>query len=97
MRTEQLPAARLAYVTSSHQFPLGSVMSASRWQDLLAWARNSGAYIIEDDYDGEYRDDVAPIPTLETLDGTRNVIYVGTVSKRSPPPCGSAISWSHGR
>jgi GntR family transcriptional regulator/MocR family aminotransferase len=85
MRTERLPPARLAYVTPSHQFPLGSVMSVSRRQDLLAWARDCGAYVIEDDYDGEYRYDVAPIPTLQTLDGARNVIYLGTVSKTLSP------------
>ncbi|UEM07239.1 PLP-dependent aminotransferase family protein (plasmid) [Skermanella rosea] len=85
MLTERLPPARLAYVTPSHQFPLGSVMSASRRQDLLAWARTCGAYVIEDDYDGEYRYDVAPIPTLQTLDGARNVIYLGTVSKTLSP------------
>jgi GntR family transcriptional regulator / MocR family aminotransferase len=85
MRTDRLPPARLAYVTPSHQFPLGSVMSVSRRQDLLAWARNCGTYIIEDDYDGEYRYDVAPIPTLQTLDGARNVIYLGTVSKTLSP------------
>lgn len=85
MRTDGLPPARLAYVTPSHQFPLGSVMSASRRQDLLAWARTCGAYVIEDDYDGEYRYDVAPIPTLQTLDGARNVIYLGTVSKTLSP------------
>ena len=85
MRTERLPPARLAYVTPSHQFPLGSVMSVSRRQELLAWAQNCGAYVIEDDYDGEYRYDVAPIPTLQTLDGARNVIYLGTVSKTLSP------------
>lgn len=85
MRTERLPPARLAYVTPSHQFPLGSVMSVSRRQDLLAWARSCGATVIEDDYDGEYRFDVAPIPTLQTLDGAGTVIYLGTVSKTLSP------------
>lgn len=85
MRTERLPPARLAYITPSHQFPLGSVMSASRRQDLLAWARHNGAYVIEDDYDGEYRFDIAPIPALQTLDGARNVIYLGTLSKTLSP------------
>jgi GntR family transcriptional regulator/MocR family aminotransferase len=60
-------------------------MSASRRQELLAWARQCEAYVIEDDYDGEYRFDVAPIPTLQTLDGARNVIYLGTVSKTLSP------------
>ena len=69
MRTEELPAARLAYTTPSHQFPLGSVMSAARRRDLLAWAQRSGAYVIEDDYDSEYRFDIAPIPPLQALDG----------------------------
>ncbi|PWC77647.1 PLP-dependent aminotransferase family protein [Azospirillum sp. TSH64] len=85
MRTERLPPARLAYVTPSHQFPLGSVMTISRRQDLLAWARACGATVIEDDYDGEYRFDVAPIPTLQTLDRARSVIYLGTVSKTLSP------------
>lgn len=85
MRVDRLPPARLAYVTPSHQFPLGSVMSARRRQDLLAWARQCNAYVIEDDYDGEYRFDIAPIPTLQTLDGARNVIYLGTVSKTLSP------------
>ncbi|WP_377811754.1 PLP-dependent aminotransferase family protein (plasmid) [Azospirillum sp. A29] len=93
MRTERLPPARLAYVTPSHQFPLGSVMSVSRRRDLLAWAQSCGATVIEDDYDGEYRFDVAPIPTLQTLDraldgtldGAGRVIYLGTVSKTLSP------------
>lgn len=85
MRTDRLPPARLAYVTPSHQFPLGGVMSASRRQELLAWAQACGAYVVEDDYDGEYRYDIAPIPALQTLDGARNVIYLGTVSKTLSP------------
>jgi GntR family transcriptional regulator / MocR family aminotransferase len=85
MRTDRLPPACLAYVTPSHQFPLGGVMSASRRQDLLAWARHCGAYVIEDDYDGEYRYDIAPIPALQTLDRDWNVIYLGTVSKTLSP------------
>ena len=80
-----LRAARLAYVTPSHQFPLGSVMSAARRQELLAWARRAGAYVIEDDYDSEYRYDIAPDPALQTLDGAENVIYLGTVSKTLSP------------
>ena len=85
MRTGKLPAAGLAYVTPSHQFPLGSVMSAGRRRDLLAWARGTGAYVIEDDYDGEYRFDIAPIPPLQALDGAGRVIYLGTVSKTLSP------------
>jgi len=85
MRTEGLPDARLAYVTPSHQYPLGSVMSAGRRQGLLAWAQRTGAYVIEDDYDSEYRFDIGPISTLQALDGAGRVIYLGTVSKTLSP------------
>lgn len=85
MRTGELTSARLAYVTPSHQFPLGSVMSAGRRRDLLAWAQRTGAYVVEDDYDGEYRFDIAPIPPLQALDGAGRVIYLGTVSKTLSP------------
>ncbi|WP_245435660.1 PLP-dependent aminotransferase family protein [Microvirga calopogonii] len=85
MRTEGLSEARLAYVTPSHQFPLGSVMSAARRRELLSWARRSGAYVIEDDYDGEYRYDITPIPALQALDGGETVLYLGTVSKTLSP------------
>ncbi|MDK1388661.1 PLP-dependent aminotransferase family protein [Sinorhizobium sp. 8-89] len=85
MRTDGLGEGRLAYVTPSHQFPLGSVMSVGRRKELLAWARRRNAYVIEDDYDGEYRFDIAPIPALQTLDGADRVIYLGTVSKTLSP------------
>jgi GntR family transcriptional regulator/MocR family aminotransferase len=85
MRTDGLCAARLAYVTPSHQFPLGSIMSAGRRLDLLAWAQRTGAYVIEDDYDSEYRFDIGPIPALQTLDDAGRVIYLGTVSKTLSP------------
>lgn len=85
MRTDGLPAARLAYVTPSHQFPLGSVMSVGRRRELLAWARRHRAYIVEDDYDSEYRFDIRPIPPLQTLDEAERVIYLGTVSKTLSP------------
>lgn len=84
LRTELLPPARLAYVTPSHQFPLGHVLSAGRRRALLAWAAQAAAYVVEDDYDGEYRHDVAPIPPLRTLD-PESVIYVGTFSKTLSP------------
>ncbi|TJX07301.1 MAG: PLP-dependent aminotransferase family protein, partial [Mesorhizobium sp.] len=73
-----------AYVTPSHQFPLGGVLSATRRRALLAWAAREGAYVIEDDYDGEYRYDIAPIPPLQTLDADM-VIYAGTLSKTLSP------------
>ncbi len=85
LRTEGLPPALLAYASPSHQFPLGSVMSAGRRRELLAWARRTGAYVIEDDYDSEYRFDIDPIPALQALDGAGRVIYLGTVSKTLSP------------
>lgn len=84
LKTDSLPSARLAYVTPSHQFPLGSVLSATRRRSLLTWAAHTGAYVIEDDYDGEYRHDIAPIPPLQTLDA-ESVVYVGTLSKTLSP------------
>ncbi len=85
LRTDGLPAARLAYATPSHQFPLGSVMSAARRRELLAWAQRTGAFVLEDDYDSEYRFDIGPIPPLHTLDDAGRVIYLGTVSKTLSP------------
>ena len=67
LRTGALPAARLAYATPSHQFPLGGVLSAGRRRELLAWARRTGARVVEDDYDSEYRFDIAPIPRQRGL------------------------------
>lgn len=77
--------ARLAYVTPSHQFPLGGVMPIARRHQLLAWAKKSDAFVIEDDYDSEYRYDTKPVPPLQGLEGSDNVIYVGTVSKTLSP------------
>ncbi len=73
--------ARLAFVTPSHQFPLGSTMSLSRRLQLLDWARTNGSWIIEDDYDSEYRFESRPIASLQGLDTDARVIYVGTFSK----------------
>ena len=69
------------YVTPSHQYPLGVTMSASRRLQLLDWARRSGAWIIEDDYDSEYRYESQPIASLQGLDRDARVLYVGTFSK----------------
>ena len=73
--------ARIAYVTPSHQYPLGVTMSASRRFQLLDWAQNSGSWIIEDDYDSEYRYENMPIASLQGLDHNSRVIYIGTFSK----------------
>ncbi len=73
--------ARAALVTPSHQYPLGVTMSASRRLQLLDWAESSGAWIIEDDYDSEYRYGSMPIASLQGLDTNSRVIYIGTFSK----------------
>jgi GntR family transcriptional regulator/MocR family aminotransferase len=73
--------ARAVYVTPSHQYPMGITMSATRRIVLLNWAMRSGAWIIEDDYDSEYRFGSRPIASLQGLDSDGRVIYVGTFSK----------------
>src|SRR5580700_3218650 len=73
--------ARAVYVTPSHQYPMGMTMSATRRMLLLNWAARSGAWIIEDDYDSEYRFGSRPIASLQGLDTDARVIYVGTFSK----------------
>jgi len=73
--------ARAAYVAPSHQYPLGVTMSASRRLQLLDWAQRSGAWIVEDDYDSEYRYESMPIASLQGLDHHSRVIYMGTFSK----------------
>ncbi len=73
--------ARAAFVTPSHQFPLGATLSAARRLQLLDWARRSGAWIVEDDYDSEYRHDGQPVAALHSLDPDARVLYIGTFSK----------------
>lgn len=73
--------ARVAYVTPSHQYPLGVTMSLARRLALLDWATRSGAWIIEDDYDSEYQYTGRPLAALQGLDKEDRVIYVGTFSK----------------
>ncbi|WP_435169977.1 PLP-dependent aminotransferase family protein [Falsirhodobacter sp. 1013] len=74
-------AAQAAYVTPSHQFPTGVVMSMARRVELLAWAERTGAWILEDDYDSEFRYAGPPLTALAGLDRARRVIYFGTFSK----------------
>lgn len=73
--------ARGAYVTPSHHFPLGATMSLPRRLALLEWAQNSDAWILEDDYDGEYRYTGGPLSPLAGLDSDGRVVYIGTFSK----------------
>jgi GntR family transcriptional regulator/MocR family aminotransferase len=83
LSVEALSTARavLAYVTPSHQFPLGFTMSLSRRLELLDWAAERGAYVIEDDYDSDFRYEGAPLQALQALDTRGSVIYLGTFSK----------------
>jgi GntR family transcriptional regulator/MocR family aminotransferase len=75
------PRARAVHVTPSHQYPLGATLSASRRMRLLDWARASGAWILEDDYDSEYRYQSQPVAALQGLDRDARVVYIGTLSK----------------
>jgi GntR family transcriptional regulator / MocR family aminotransferase len=77
--------ASVTYVTPSHQFPMGMVMPISRRMELLAWAHETESYIIEDDYDGEFRFTGKPIPSLQGLDQHGRVVYLGTFSKSLIP------------
>jgi GntR family transcriptional regulator / MocR family aminotransferase len=79
--TKRCRNARAALVTPSHQYPLGVTMSASRRLQLLDWAQSSGAWIVEDDYDSDYRYGSMPIASLQGLDANSRVIYIGTCSK----------------
>jgi GntR family transcriptional regulator/MocR family aminotransferase len=71
----------LIYVTPSHQFPTGSILSLSRRLALLEWAQRHNWFIVEDDYDGEFRYAGRPIPALQGLDPAGRTLYVGTFSK----------------
>ena len=75
------PKAKLAYVTPANQFPMGVTMSADRRLELLRWAASANAWIIEDDYDAEYRYAGHPVAALQGLDSSGCVIYVGTFTK----------------
>ncbi len=80
-----LSDCRLAYVTPSHQYPTGVIMSLARRLELLAWAERTDGWIIEDDYDGEYRYSGAPLAPLAALDRQGRVLYVGTFGKVAFP------------
>jgi GntR family transcriptional regulator / MocR family aminotransferase len=75
------PRARCAFVTPNHQFPTGATMSLERRLALLAWAHETGALVIEDDYDSEFRFEGRPLPTLQGLHNGRNVVLAGTFNK----------------
>jgi GntR family transcriptional regulator / MocR family aminotransferase len=75
------PKARAVFITPSHQFPKGVVLSMARRLELLAWARGSGAWIVEDDYASEFRYGGRPLASLQGLDDAGRVIYIGTLNK----------------
>ena len=75
------PDARMAFVTPSHQFPTGAILSLARRLELLGWAKRRNAVIVEDDYDGEFRYEGQPLESLQGLDREGRVIYVGTFSR----------------
>ena len=75
------PRARAVFITSSHQFPKGVALSMARRLELLVWARESGAWIVEDDYASEFRYGGRPLASLQGLDEAERVIYVGTLNK----------------
>lgn len=77
--------AKALYVTPSHQFPLGSILSIQKRYELLKWAEIRDSYIIEDDYNSEFRYLGKPIPSLKSLDQLQRVIYLGTFSKSLLP------------
>ncbi|MET3549515.1 GntR family transcriptional regulator/MocR family aminotransferase [Paenibacillus favisporus] len=87
LRVQDIPGKarpRLVFVTPSHQFPFGSILSIGRRMELLEYARNTGCFIIEDDYDSEFRYAGMPVHALRELDAER-VIYIGTFSKNLFP------------
>ena len=92
LQVERLPAPvepqapRLVYVTPSHQFPTGTVMSLRRRLALLAWAAARGALLVEDDYDSEFRYEGRPLESLQGLDRAGLVAYVGSFSTALFPP-----------
>jgi len=75
------PKARAVFITPSHQFPKGVALSMARRLELLAWAREQGAWIVEDDYASEFRYGGRPLASLQGLDVAERVIYIGTLNK----------------
>ncbi len=75
------PDARLAYTTPSHQYPLGVTLGLERRQALLEWAAREGAYVVEDDYDSEFRYASRPLAAIQSIDAAERVVYAGTFNK----------------
>ncbi|HEY1274588.1 MAG TPA: PLP-dependent aminotransferase family protein [Thermoleophilaceae bacterium] len=87
---EGLDGAGAVVVTPAHQFPLGVTLAPGRRAGLVAWARANGGFVVEDDYDGEFRYDRQPVGALQALDPDR-VVYAGTASKTLAP--GLRLAW----
>lgn len=87
----QWPAARLAWVTPSHQYPAGVTMPPTRRVALADWARRRQGWIVEDDYDGDFRHAGPPLAALQGLDGDHRTIHLGTFSKSMFP--GLRLGW----
>lgn len=86
IQTGKLPKnARCAFVTPTHQFPLGGTLSLARRLELLAWAKQHDRYVIEDDYDSEFTARARPLPALQSVDRDERVIYIGSFSKTLAP------------
>jgi GntR family transcriptional regulator / MocR family aminotransferase len=83
--TSKARPARIAFVTPTHQYPLGVTLSLSRRMELLKWAEAEQGWIVEDDYDSEFRYQGKPLPALKSLDRRDRVLYVGTFSKVLSP------------
>jgi GntR family transcriptional regulator/MocR family aminotransferase len=77
--------AHFAFVTPTHQFPLGGTLPAARRLELLSWAEEANAYILEDDYDSEFTAKTRPLPALQSLDHAERVLYIGSFSKTLAP------------
>jgi GntR family transcriptional regulator / MocR family aminotransferase len=94
MRVDKLPSRAgrdsfdLAYLTPAQQFPTGTVMPLARRLEFLAWAKDHGTLVLEDDYDSEYRTSGQPIPALMSLDHDQRVIYLGTMNQIMFPSLG---------
>lgn len=85
VRPDSLDRAQVLHISPSHHFPTGLVTPVSRRLELLAWARDCGGYIIEDDYDSEFRFDAHPMPAMQSLDHDGRVIYMNSFSKTLAP------------
>jgi len=85
VKPETLGNARVLHISPAHHFPTGIVTPVSRRQELLRWAREQEGFIIEDDYDSEFRFDAHPMPTMMSLDPAGRVVYMNTFSKSLAP------------